>query len=143
MDNSVKLIANKAAWVRVYVSSGAKSSVLGVRGTLTVERRRYGWAYATVGTFDPQPPGMLTATNSFTYTQMRGSTTATLNFVIPADLFVGTLRLTVRLHDGAGNDYDSETVVVSAHLANAEGSGIMWPTTVERANPLEELRRRT
>ena len=116
MDNSVKLIANKAAWVRVYVSSGAKASVLGVRGTLTVERRRYGWAYATVGTLDPQPPGMLTATNSFTYAQMRGSTTATLNFVIPADLFVGTLRLTVRLHDGAGNDYDSETVVVSPRL---------------------------
>jgi hypothetical protein len=52
-DNAVTLVANKPAWVRVYVRSGFnRGPIPGVTGTLQVERRFFG----NVGTPDPTYP---------------------------------------------------------------------------------------
>jgi hypothetical protein len=114
-DNSVQLVANKAAWVRVYVRSGLVSSVAGVTGTLQVERRRLGFVFDPPETFNPQPPGNVT-TQDLDYATERGSVANTLNFIIPAESFAGTMRLTVRLTDSSGSEYDTSTLMISAAL---------------------------
>ncbi len=114
-DNSVQLVANKAAWVRVYVRSGLVSSRTGVTGTLQVERRR-GLVFDPAETFNPQPPGNVTARQVIDYATERGNIANTLNFIIPADSFAGTMRLTVRLTDGSGSEYDTTTLEINASL---------------------------
>ena len=113
-DNSVLLVAGKAAWVRVYVRSGVWESVPGVTGTLQVERRRRGGFYDHVITVSPESPGSVTANETMDYTTERGNVANTLNFkILPWD-FWGGMRLTVRLTDGAGKESDILTFVVSA-----------------------------
>ena len=114
-DNSVQLVANKNAWVRVYVRSGLVSSVTGVTGTLQVEHRRLGSIFDPPETFNPQPPGNVT-TQDLDYATERGDVANTLNFIIPAESFYGTMRLTVRLTDSSGSEYDTETLMISAAL---------------------------
>ena len=116
MDNSVTLVAGKAAWVRVYVSSGLYTSVAGVTGTLRIERRRLGFVFDDVATLSPQPPGSVTANSISSYDTERSSVFNTLNFVIPANLFAGTMRLTVRLTNGAGVEYHTYSTTVKASL---------------------------
>src|SRR6266699_327305 len=61
-DNSLPLVANKPAWVRVYVESDVPGPIANVTGTLEV-------AYTLVNvyggqpalTLSPQPPGQVTA----------------------------------------------------------------------------------
>lgn len=114
-DNAVQLVANKNAWVRVYVRSGLVSSVAGVTGTLQVEHRRLGFVFDPPETFNPQPPGNVT-TQDLDYATERGDIANTLNFIIPAESFYGTMRLTVRLTDSSGSEYDTETITISAAL---------------------------
>ena len=95
-DNSVRLVAHKPAWVRVYLRSGLwNSTIASVAGTLKVERRTFGPIFTQVGTYSPEPPGTVDAQQSPDYATERGDTDSTLNFVIPADDFCGDLRLTV------------------------------------------------
>ncbi|MGH7463220.1 MAG: hypothetical protein ACREMA_19610, partial [Longimicrobiales bacterium] len=54
MDNSVQLVAYKAAWVRVYVRSGMLSSVPNVTATLEVARRNFLHGFDVVRTLTPQ-----------------------------------------------------------------------------------------
>jgi hypothetical protein len=56
-DNSVQLVANKPAWVRVYLRSGLLPQMPGVTGTLLVERRRSGLIWGTVGDVDAAAAG--------------------------------------------------------------------------------------
>ncbi|HSL71382.1 MAG TPA: hypothetical protein VK864_14140 [Longimicrobiales bacterium] len=111
-DNSVQLVAYKAAWVRVYVRSGLFSSV-NVTGTLEVARRNRVMTYDVVGTYTPQGVATVTAEQTVAYNTERNGLNRTLNFVIPAHEFHGTLRLTARLADMPGAQ---SQVVVSARL---------------------------
>lgn len=113
-DNSARLVANKPAWVRVYAQS-----LLGkqVTASLTVERRLFGFLWLPVTTVSPIGSGVVSAGITETYDQERSSTTETINFVIPADTFHGTLRLTVRLRAATSRtEYDTHTLVVNANL---------------------------
>jgi hypothetical protein len=60
-DNSIRLIANKPAWVRVYVRSSLLTSISGVTGTLEVQQRRWGFLYETVYTHSAESPGTVIA----------------------------------------------------------------------------------
>jgi hypothetical protein len=109
-DNSVRLVANKSAWVRVYVRSHS-GNVTGVTGIVEVQRLRYGTFYQSVGTLSPEPPGSVTARSELgraifgeTNADERGNLRATLNFVIPADFMFGRMNLIVRVNAGTFTD---------------------------------------
>ena len=113
-NNSVRLVANKPAWVRVYVRSFSSTNV---SARLEIRRRSYGFLWLPVATLNPQGPPTVTADLFEPYTSERGDPTKTLNFVIPAAMFTGNLRLIVRLTDaGGGTEYDKETLVINATL---------------------------
>ena len=121
-DNSVRLVAKKAAWVRVYVRSGVWGNVAGATGTVEVERLGTraqmlgGVPYEPVTTLSPRPPGHVTAQETIDYATERGSVANTLNFVIPAEDFWGVLRLTVRLTDSADQEHDTLSLMAYATL---------------------------
>jgi hypothetical protein len=93
-DNSLTLVANKPAWVRVYVESDAPGTIPNVTGTLDVN---YGLLNESAGqpgvTLNPQAPGSVTAQFTPDYATTRAATALTLNFIIPADRMVGPLVL--------------------------------------------------
>lgn len=115
-DNSVRLVAGKTAWVRVYVRSGLLGADTRVRGTLRVKRRVLGFLWFTVATFSPVPPGSVQARSFLAYTTERSSVTNTLNFAVPPDKFWGNLRLTATLTGSGGRQYDTRTITVDATL---------------------------
>jgi hypothetical protein len=115
-DNSVRLVASKPAWVRVYVRSRLADQVAGVTGTLTIERRSGGFAWNHVATLTPRPPGSVTARRNPAYATERGTLGWTLNFLVPADQFIGAMRFTARVTDAAGSEYDDHQVPVDAIL---------------------------
>jgi hypothetical protein len=98
-DNSLRLVVNKTAWVRVYLRSGQDpgfdgGQLVGISGTLLVERRVAG-VWNSVAVLAPQN-GPVVAEDSFVnYDAERGNIDNTLNFVLPAALMTGLLRLTV------------------------------------------------
>ena len=100
-NNSVRLIAGKPAWVRVYLR-GFVRQITGVTGTVEVQRRSQFVLYNTLGTLSPQPPGTATATINPDYDTERSSITSTLNFILPADMMCGYLRLIVRVNAPGG-----------------------------------------
>jgi hypothetical protein len=113
-DNSARVVANKPAWVRVYAQSLVEKSVT---ASLTVERRLFGFLWLPVSTLSPTGSGVVSAGITESYDQERSSTTETVNFVIPAAQFHGTLRLKVRLRSAtSGTEYDTHTLVVNANL---------------------------
>jgi hypothetical protein len=108
-DNSVTLIAGKPAWVRVYVRAGfRRSAIANVTGTVEVFRRQHGFLYTSLGTLAAQPPGSVTAESAPAYATERGTLTSTLNFIVPADMMCGHLRL--RVHVSAPG-WEDETQV--------------------------------
>jgi hypothetical protein len=114
-DNSLVLIANKVAWARVYVESDAAGTIPNVTGSLEVAYALFNTeAGQPVLTLNPQPPGTLTAQFNPDYATTRGSTTLTLNFIIPADRMWGPLVLTAKAT--SGTQTASQTVLISASL---------------------------
>lgn len=108
-DNAVTLVANKPAWVRVYVRSGFHHGPIpGVTGTLRVERRYLGFLYLTVATPPAQAPATVTAESAPAYATERGTITSSLNFVLPADVMCGHLKLvaTVTAPGGASDTFE-------------------------------------
>jgi hypothetical protein len=102
-DNSVTLVANKPAWVRVYVRSGWFSGdIPGVTGTIRVRRRILGFLWSNIGTLSAQPPGNVTARANPPYATERGTLGYTLNFIIPASMMCGHLRLDVHIATPGG-----------------------------------------
>lgn len=102
-DNAVTLVARKPAWVRVYLRSGLFAGDLaGVTGTLEVRRRVLGFLYVHAATLNPQPPGSATAHPDPAYATERGTLSSTLNFIVPADLMCGHLRLVASVHGPGG-----------------------------------------
>lgn len=101
-DNSLQLVTNKTAWVRVYLRSGGDPSfdagqLTGVTGTLTVERRVGGVWSTIAASFLPQN-GPVTAQESYiSYNAERGNLNNTLNFIVPAVMMAGLLRFSVNV----------------------------------------------
>lgn len=95
LDNSVVLVASKPAWARVYVRSGlfSRADIPGVTGTLDVYRRYLGFFYLKVATLAAQPPGTVTAHPDPAYVTERSILGSSLNFILPADLMCGHLKL--------------------------------------------------
>jgi hypothetical protein len=113
MDNSIQLVAYKAAWVRVYLRSGLLDSVPNVTATLEIARRNYAMGYDVVTTLWPQGVGNVTAEQTVNYNTERNALGRTLNFIIPASEMWGTLQLTARLVDYPGVEH---SVIVRANL---------------------------
>ena len=111
-DNSVEIVAEKPAWVRVYVRSilGPRP---GVTGTLRVFRRQL-FFWSEVAQLSPQPPGSVTAQSSLDYATERGDISRTLNFVVPAETMCGHLRFDLEITDGTFTD--THSVFVTATL---------------------------
>ncbi len=117
-DNSLRLVANKAAWVRVYVRPGLFAPApVTLSATLDVHRRQHGFLWVPVATISPMAPGSVTAPTATTYDAERSSVANTINFIIPESDFRGYLRLTVNLTPvGGGDAIDTEVVDVDACL---------------------------
>ena len=117
-DNSVRLVAEKPSWVRVYVRSGLYAAGLtGITGTLEVERRSSGFLWNSIGTLSPQPPGTVTAYANPAYATERGTLGRSLNFVVPAEMMRGNLRFRARItRPGETAPADTDEVVVGATL---------------------------
>ena len=100
-DNSLRLVTDKTAWVRVYLRSGQApwfdgGTLPGVTGTLRVERRT-GGVWSQIAVLNPQN-GPVTAQDAFVnYAAERGDISATLNFVVPAALMTGLLRFSAEV----------------------------------------------
>jgi hypothetical protein len=115
-DNSVRLVSGKPAWVRVYVRRQSFSGdIPGVTGTIDVSRRSFGFLYGPVGTLSPEPPGTVTARHDPLYATERETLGYSLNFIIPADLMCGNLKLAVRV-SAPGGATDEHEVRISATL---------------------------
>lgn len=99
-NNAVRLVSGKPAWVRVYV--GSVFGAGGVTGTLEVQRRQLGYLWQTVATLTPHGSSLTSvpASSSTSYAATRGTIGNTLNFVIPADEMIGSLRLIARVSSG-------------------------------------------
>ena len=114
-DNSVHLVAGKPAWVRVYLRSRS-ADVADVGGTLAIQRRHAGFLWTDIARLTPQPPGSITARRSPSYSVERASRNSTLNFIIPAALFHGMLRLKVLVVDNTGKELDTDEREIDATL---------------------------
>lgn len=116
-DNSLKLIANKAAWARVYVESDAPGTIANVSATLDVA---YGIFNTRAGqpalALNPQPPGQVDAPFDPDYATTRGSTALTLNFIIPSGRMFGPLVITANAKTADNSQTATKTVSVSATL---------------------------
>ncbi|MGW6727317.1 hypothetical protein ACWF9G_15565 [Nocardia sp. NPDC055029] len=112
-DNSLRLVASKPAWVRVYADPG----LLGLRlsGVLEVETLGNDGLFHHTATLSPRWPASVDASVR-DFVARRSTVTNTLNFVVPADKFRGRMRLTFTLTDLAGNTYDTKTLLVHATL---------------------------
>ncbi len=108
-DNSVRLVADKPAYVRIYVRSNL-APVAGVTGTVTVQKRRYG-IWRDAGTLTQQFPPTIIAEPSPVYATERGSLWNSLNFIIPAVTMRGLIRLKVRVWVSGSTRLMAETDV--------------------------------
>lgn len=94
-DNSIRLVANKSARVRVYVRN-RPAALPGVTGTVMVQKRRSG-IWVDTGLLMQLGPGSVTAEPSPGYAAERSNGNSTLNFIIPAATMRGHVRLKVQV----------------------------------------------
>lgn len=113
-DNSVRLVANKSARVRVYVRN-LPAPVFGVVGSVMLQRRRYG-AWVDVGPLAQLGPASVTAESAPNYAAERGAMASSLNFIIPAATMRGLLRLKVQASVPGTNQSADDFVDVDASL---------------------------
>ena len=113
-DNSIRLVADKAARVRVYVRN-LPAPVFGVIGSVTVQRRRYG-VWVDAGVLAPLGPGSVTAEPNPNYADERGSMARSLNFIIPAASMRGQLRLKVQVSAPGTSQTADDIVDIDASL---------------------------
>src|SRR5215208_6650283 len=125
-DNAVTVIASKPAWVRVYVRSGFfLGSTPGVTGTITVRRRVLGFLWQTIGTLTPEPPGTVTARANPDYATERGTLGYTLNFIVPASMMCGYLRLDMHIASPGGWVSERQVVIDATLRQTLRLAGIM------------------
>jgi hypothetical protein len=143
-DNSVRLIAGKPAWVRVYVRAGWRSAdIPGVTGTLQVSQRAFGFFYPPGALLSPQPPGTVTARSAPPYATERGTLAYSLNFIIPSNAMCGHLRLVATVQTPGGAS-DTMTIFVDVTLEQRlRLAGIMvsynGPTSTAPGAPILNL----
>lgn len=122
-DNSLRLVTNKTAWVRVYLRSGQdpgfdNGQVPQVDGVLTVERRVNN-VWGVVATV-PSQNGPVIAEDAFaSYDTERGNINNTLNFIVPANIMTGLLRFRAKVSSPfvkCGDGQDSTTRLVNVNL---------------------------
>ena len=100
-DNSLPIVAGKPLWVRVYIWGGLLGSGRHFTGQLTGERHEVvnpstaQMTWTSIGVFFPTRAVRLTAVPD--YVAQRSAIAATLNFVLPADVVRGSLRLRVEI----------------------------------------------
>ncbi len=117
-DNSLTLVADKPAVVRVYVH-GRFADEPNVRGTVTVQRRRFG-VWVDAGTLTQAAPASLTAFSDAPYASERGQLRGSLNFMVPGEAMIGEMRLVVHVEQvGRPDRNDYESVVVDRHAGTA------------------------
>jgi len=121
-DNSVRLVAGKPAWVRVYVRGWRGRASLGlpnVTGKLEISCRGFFGNFHPVATMAPQPPGVVTprldtvlqAISDLNYAVDRQNIGSTLNFIVPGEVMCGYLRFHVTISNEQSNFiYDDLTV---------------------------------
>ena len=113
-DNSITLVADKPAYVRVYVRT-LLATIGNVRGSVTIERRRKG-IWVNSGTLAQQWPASITAQPDLPYAQERGQLGSSLNFLLPSAEMRGMMRLRVKV-EVPGSDYsDAHDVTIVASL---------------------------
>ena len=123
-DNSLPLVTGKAAWVRVYLRSGQSpdwndGEVGGVTGTLRIERINNDGSVTMLTTLNPQNTSPVTAQANPNYATERGDINSTLNFVIPANLMSGRLRLMATVESPeihCGNRTASASTTINVNL---------------------------
>lgn len=113
-DNSIRLVADKPALVRVYVGR-LSGSLAGVTGTVVVQRLKRG-IWVDSETLNRQWPSTVTAEASTVYSTERGSLNSTLNFVLPAAVMRGPMRLRVRVEVPRTDHHDDTTLDIDASL---------------------------
>src|SRR5215208_3863256 len=100
-DNAVTVIASKPAWVRVYVRSGF---FLGST---------------------PGVPGTVTARANPDYATERGTLGYTLNFIVPASMMCGHLRLDMHIASPGGWVSERQVVIDATLRQTLRLAGIM------------------
>jgi hypothetical protein len=115
-DNSVRLVSGKPAWVRVYVRSGLGAPITGVTGKLVVHRHHLGFVWDQIVDLSPQPPGTVTAQWDPDYATGRSNLGASLNFILPADLMCGHLRLDVSVEASGPGYQASKSIEIDVTL---------------------------
>ncbi|WP_404389845.1 hypothetical protein [Humibacillus xanthopallidus] len=114
-DNSLALVADKPAVVRVYVRGGLRD-LTGVRGTVMVQRQRLG-LWVDTDHLAVIAPGVTTAFRDAPFESTRGSMLGSLNFSVPGRDMQGRMRLRVRVEQTAQPDvHDELNVIVHATL---------------------------
>lgn len=103
-DNSARLVAKKPAWVRVYLRSGILGISQTITGELELARKNspIGLAWEPEVTLSPQAPGIVVPQANPDYALERSTLASTLNFIIPQDLMIGTLRLRAKIWQQGG-----------------------------------------
>ncbi len=98
-DNSVRLVARKPAWVRVYVRSGLLGTSQILTGDLVVEHRTgpFLGEWIQVATLLPLAPGAVTSQRDPAYAIERGTSLSSINFGVGAALMEGMVRFTARI----------------------------------------------
>lgn len=121
-DNSLRLVTNKPALVRVYLRSGGDPGfdggrLTGVTGTLTVQRRT-GGVWNTVATLSPNNAPVTAQTTYTNHDQERSNINNSLNFLVPAATMTGLLRFIadVQSADACTTQSDSDQVDVVVNL---------------------------
>jgi hypothetical protein len=115
-DNTVTLVADKPAYVRVYVRSTGFAPITGVTGTVTVQRRQRG-LWVDADTLVQQAPTTLTAQLPGDYDAERRNLNRSLNFLISSRQMVGNMRLVVHVEvPGTLRHRADTTVDISASL---------------------------
>ncbi len=121
-NNSAQLVADKPAWVRVYLRSGLSAGfnsgqLPDVAGSLVIDRR-VGGVWSNVTTLSPVN-APYTAEESFpSYQQERGNIDASLNFIVPANVMTGLLRMRATVSSTAqcAGSATSDSVTVDVNL---------------------------
>lgn len=116
IDNSVRLVAGKSAWVRVYVRAPYFSAdIPNVTGSLEISKRHHGFLYTPLSVLSPISPGSVTARSNPAYSVERGTLGYTLNFIIPADTMCGNLALKAIIISPSGVT-DEHTIHINVTL---------------------------
>jgi hypothetical protein len=98
-DNSVRLVARKPAWVRVYVRSGLVTTNQVLTGDLVVEHRTGSFLaeWTPVATLLPVGAGAVLSQSDPDYATERRTIGSSINFVVGSVLMEGMVRLTARV----------------------------------------------